>query len=141
MNRHHHLIFYWLPVFVFWGLIFFQSSFPASESIPALPFMDKLLHFIAYAFLGAMMLRALRLQFSGNRFMLGMMLSIGVSTLYGISDEFHQSFVPTRNADFADVMADMLGSIFGVFLYRYVLNRYFSSYPYHSRLDKVANYI
>jgi len=103
--------------------------------------MDKLLHFLVYALLSAMILRALRRHYEDNRFAPAMMLSIGLSVLYGISDEFHQSFVPSRSADSADVLADLLGSISGVFLYRYALNRYFSSYPYHSGLDKIAKYI
>ena len=141
MRRHRHLTIYWFPVFIYCFLIFLQSSFPASESIPDLRFMDKLLHFFAYALLSAMILRALRRHYEDNRFALAMMLSIGLSVLYGISDEFHQSFVPSRSADSADVLADLLGSIFGVFLYRYALGRYFSSYPYHSGLDKIAKYI
>lgn len=141
MRRHRHLAFYWSPVFIYCFFIFLQSSFPASESIPDLRFMDKLLHFLAYALLSAMILRALRRHYETSRFVLAMVLSIGLSALYGISDEFHQSFVPSRSADMADVLADLLGSLFGVFVYRYILNRYFSSYPYHSGLDKIANYI
>jgi len=103
--------------------------------------MDKLLHVTAYALLGAMMLRALRRHFENHRFTFAMMLSTFFAALYGISDEFHQSFVPSRSADVADVLADILGCILGVFVYKYVLDRYFSSYPYHSGLDKIANYI
>ena len=78
MKRRHHLTFYWFPVFIYCFLIFLQSSFPASESIPDLRFMDKLLHFFAYALLSAMILRALRRHYEGNRFALAMMLSIGL---------------------------------------------------------------
>lgn len=48
-----------------------------------------------------------------------MILSITLSSLYGISDEIHQYYVPYRNADVMDVMADILGSIFGVYIYNF----------------------
>jgi len=141
MRRRRHLAVYWFPVFIYCFFIFIRSSFPTSESISAIPFLDKLLHLFAYAVLSALFLRALRRYYGSRRLAYAMILSIGLSTLYGISDEIHQLFVPSRVADFSDVLADFLGSIIGVFLYRYALNRYFSSYPYHSVLDKIVNYI
>ena len=45
------------------------------------------------------------------------MLSILLSSLYGISDEIHQSFVPFRNADCWDVLAEILVSIVGVYIF------------------------
>jgi len=52
-----------------------------------------------------------------------MILSILLSSLYGISDEIHQHFVPSRNADVMDVMADILGSILGVYLYKSIVKK------------------
>jgi VanZ family protein len=36
--------------------------------------------------------------------------------MYGISDEIHQSFVPTRNPKFTDVLFDTIGGIIGFLL-------------------------
>ena len=47
-----------------------------------------------------------------------MLLSVVSASLYGISDEVHQSFVPFREAEVADVIADMLGAASGVLLYQ-----------------------
>lgn len=44
------------------------------------------------------------------------MLSILASSLYGFSDEVHQYFVPHRDADIMDFLADVMGSICGVCL-------------------------
>ncbi len=44
--------------------------------------------------------------------------SIVAATCYGISDEIHQYFVPLRDADFLDFLADMTGSICGVLFVR-----------------------
>lgn len=37
-------------------------------------------------------------------------LSLCFCSLYGLSDEWHQSFVPDREADFLDWVADTLGA-------------------------------
>jgi len=50
-----------------------------------------------------------------------MLLSVVSASLYGISDEIHQSFVPFREAEVADVIADMLGAASGVLLYQLVV--------------------
>jgi VanZ family protein len=44
-------------------------------------------------------------------------LSVVLSSLYGVSDEIHQYFVPFREADLLDVLADTLGGILGVYIY------------------------
>ncbi len=50
-----------------------------------------------------------------------MLLSALSATLYGISDEIHQSFVPFREADVADVIADTIGAFCGVYLYQLLI--------------------
>jgi len=105
-------------------LIFVQSSFPSIESAPELPFSDKMLHFFAYAVLGALFLRAYQtLRIKSNPILL-LILSILSSSLYGISDELHQHFVPSRSAEWMDILADVLGSVFGVFIYRFITAKF-----------------
>ncbi|MCA9424620.1 MAG: VanZ family protein, partial [Candidatus Omnitrophica bacterium] len=38
------------------------------------------------------------------------LIAIALSALYGISDEFHQSFVPERTSDIFDWFADLVGA-------------------------------
>ena len=115
---------YWFPLIIYCILIFLQSSFPSIESVPELPYTDKLLHFFAYAVLGALFLRAYKTLRVRNRLNLLIMFSILSSSLYGISDELHQYFVPCRSAEWMDILADILGSVFGVFIYRYISARF-----------------
>jgi VanZ family protein len=37
-----------------------------------------------------------------------------IATAYGATDEWHQSFVPNRHAEFRDLQADALGACAGV---------------------------
>jgi VanZ family protein len=58
------------------------------------------------------------LSFKNNRQLL-LVLSMASASLYGISDEIHQHFVPYREADFFDAVADILGAICGVYVYQF----------------------
>ena len=120
-------LFYWLPVFIYCLLIFMQSSYPSPESVPDLPYIDKLFHIAVYALLGALFLRAFKTLRIQQNLKLVMILSILLSSLYGISDEIHQHFVPFRNADFMDAMADMIGSVGGVCVYQLFLSKQIGS--------------
>ena len=117
-NKSKCFVLYWLPLILYCLLIFIQSANPSPEQIPSFPFIDKLLHFIAYGILGILFYRAYQtLKIKDNLRML-MLLSAVSASLYGISDEIHQSFVPFRQAEVADVIADMLGAFSGVYLYQ-----------------------
>ena len=117
--RYKNFLFYWFPIIIYCLIIFIQSSYPSPETVPDLPYLDKLLHFSAYAVLGALFLRAFKTTQFKNNINLVIILSILASSFYGISDEVHQYFVPCRNADIMDVLADILGSICGTFLFIY----------------------
>ncbi len=111
-----------LPVIVYCTLIFIQSCYPSPKGIPQFSFSDKIMHILGYALLGALTARAL---FNGNwgienlqssRTLL-IIIAILFSTLYGVSDEIHQSFVAARCGDVFDVAADAAGSALGVLFF------------------------
>ena len=107
----------WLPLVIYCLAIFIQSSFPGPKKLPSFTFADKILHFGAYGLLGILFFRAYEtLPLKANKTLL-ILLSIGSATLYGVSDEIHQYFVPFREADIMDVIANTLGSICGVYFY------------------------
>lgn len=114
---------YWLPLIAACGLIFIQSHYPATMEFPNLQYQDKLKHFAAYAVLGILFYRAyasLKHRPKTYTLLAASMLS---ASLYGLSDEIHQYFVPFRNAEFLDFIADTLGSVCGVLLYHYRVRR------------------
>jgi VanZ family protein len=105
---------YWLPVLVYCLVIFIQSSLPAPDSISKIAHFDKLLHFAAYSVLGALFYRAFFTTRFGKSELKTALVSIFAASLYGLSDEIHQAFVPSRTPDIRDVLADSLGALAGV---------------------------
>ena len=102
----------WGPVVLMLVVIFGASSIPNLKSLPG-NISDKSGHSIGYAMLGGVILRALaggRLRgVTGSR----VLAAIALATLYGVTDEFHQLFVPGRSADRYDVLADCVGATMG----------------------------
>ncbi len=106
----------WLAVAACAGLIFWLSSL--SNPLPFLPSghwsIDKLGHAAEYALLAALCARALAGSVkTPGRVLLGAWF---LATLYGASDEWHQSFVPGRSADVLDLAADAAGAAVGALL-------------------------
>ena len=123
MSRLHKFFIYWFPIIIYCVLIFIQSSYPSIKNVPELPYLDKVLHFVAYALLGALFLRAFKTSRIKNNVRLVFILSVLLSFFYGISDEIHQYFVPYRTADLMDVLADMFGSLMGVYIYQAIVGK------------------
>jgi VanZ family protein len=78
---------------------------------PQISHIDKITHFAVYGLLATLVCRA----FPGRR---GAMWTVVVVSAFGALDEWHQSFVPGRYPEVADWMADTLGAITAVLLYR-----------------------
>jgi VanZ family protein len=113
----------WLPLFAYCLIIFIQSSQPSYEHLPDFRFSDKFLHFSAYAVLGILFFRAFQTLRIKTNIRILILLSIVSASLYGVSDEIHQYFVPFRNADIMDVLANILGAACGVILYQMWVRR------------------
>ena len=72
----------------------------------------------AYGLLAALFVRACHHSWPDRLTRMQLLvLSIGFATLYGLSDEWHQSFVATRQADMLDAVADFVGSALGAGAY------------------------
>lgn len=118
-----HLITRWLPLIVYCILIYIQSSHPVPEEIPSFRFMDKMLHVAAYGVLAILFYRAYQTLPIRHRPRMLMLLSILSASLYGISDEIHQYFIPFREADIFDGIADFMGAIVAVLVYQIWVGR------------------
>ncbi|MBD3368789.1 VanZ family protein [Candidatus Fermentibacteria bacterium] len=97
------------------GVIFYFSHQPQIELVPPLfPWQDKALHFAEFFLLGVALYanRGLR-PWWGTGFMLA------AGSVYALSDEIHQSFVPGRDCSVQDMLADVAGLLISVLLLRW----------------------
>jgi len=98
----------WGPLAAYLALIFYLSS--RSSVGWAVSYPDKLLHFLEYGGLALLFARALnggiRKPVPASRLLIAGSLAL----VYGLSDEFHQAFVPERTSDWHDVLADAVGA-------------------------------
>ncbi len=95
------------------GLIFLlsaQRTLPRAGGVP----VDVAAiggHLVAYAVLATLIRVALG---PPERNMQADVIAVALATLYGLSDEYHQSFVPGRDASSFDLMVDLAGAMGGV---------------------------
>ena len=121
-----------LILVIIWMIfIFMMSAFSATESgsqsyliatfvgklfhiknITLLIFIiRKLAHFTEFLILGILVSNWLK---NYNK---KLCLSVFICTIYAISDEVHQIFVPGRSCEVRDMLIDVLGAIIGIFIF------------------------
>jgi VanZ family protein len=128
----------WVPALAWMLLIFAGSSDVLSAEhtsrflVPFLLWLDpaisyqsiaaihlilrKLGHFSEYAVLAALLWRALRATFSSVPRRLISAATFLIAAGFAASDEFHQSFVPSRTSTVHDVFIDCIGALAAVLL-------------------------
>lgn len=112
---------YWVPPLVWMSFIFFLSS-RQSVTITGTFTVDfvifKGLHMIEYGFLYFLLFRAF---YSLKNKQLGLetkyILALIFAVVYAASDEFHQTFVASREGTIRDILIDTAGI---VLLYMYI---------------------
>lgn len=104
----------WTVLLLYLGAIFYVSS-KSQDDLPSLGFAlsDKVVHLKVYGLLGLLAAWSLRRTWPGLRRGSVVAIVFLAGTLYGLSDEMHQSFVPGRAAEVGDLIADALGSGLG----------------------------
>jgi VanZ family protein len=130
---------YWLPVVIWLIMIFIGSTdlmsaehtshiigpilrwfYPSISParIDQLQFViRKMAHVSEYAVLSLLIVRALAETTRQARFAGPASIALLISGAFAASDEFHQSFVPSRTSSVRDVMIDITGAIFGITIY------------------------
>lgn len=98
----------WVPATLWVGVIFALSSQPALPSPASVG--DKQAHALAYGLLALLCLMGLTGWRSRRIAGASLLGAFVIAVLYGVSDEIHQSFVPGRTPDVADVAADAMGA-------------------------------
>ena len=105
----------WIPAWAMMALIFVLSSISGLPSLPG-GVDDSVPHAVEYSVLAALLLRGL----VGARWrrvtVWAACAAALLATLYGVTDELHQWFVPGRTAEVADLVADASGAVVAVSL-------------------------
>jgi VanZ family protein len=110
------------------GLIFAISSISTLPTLPGNP-SDKLEHFGEYAVLGALLVRAIGGLRGTTQAARVVILAIVIGAIFGLTDEGHQYFVPGRDSDWHDALADAIGASAGAgAMYAWgIITRFFRS--------------
>lgn len=96
---------WWIPACGWMGVIFYLSHQPPGMVAPLFPHQDKVFHFIAYFVLATFLCVALK------RRNYPLFTAVIIAAIYGITDEYHQSFVPGRDVSLLDWFADCSGAL------------------------------
>ncbi|HEX8888482.1 MAG TPA: VanZ family protein [Pyrinomonadaceae bacterium] len=127
------------PLVVWMGFIFFASTgefsadntsriigpllrwlFPgiSEENLALAHFITrKVAHFLEYAILAWLAARSFMTSSKRTLRRHWFLLSLLLVVIYSLSDEYHQSFVPTRGASIYDSFIDMSGGLTALLLY------------------------
>jgi VanZ family protein len=103
----------WLAVAAYCGAIFALSAMESPLPAVTVRVWDKLLHAVEYAGLGGLLCLALASAAPRLRPRDLLLAAALLAAAYGASDEWHQSFVPGRDASALDWLADAAGALLG----------------------------
>ncbi len=103
------------PLIAWAGAIFVLSSLPQVSRVPLPYHLDKLAHAVVYGVLAITAHRAFFRQ-AGSSWLRqhAAILAVVFALVYGVTDEFHQQFVPGRVSSLLDLVADAAGAVITV---------------------------
>ncbi|HYM87555.1 MAG TPA: VanZ family protein [Nitrospiraceae bacterium] len=121
------MLWYWMPVVLYAGVIFFLSaqSHP-EEQLPSFLFegvSDKVLHAVEYGILSLLCYRAFRWAAGSAVARQAVVLAIVTASVFGLTDEVHQLFVPFRESSWLDWLADTVGAVIGALSWRFLRSK------------------
>jgi VanZ family protein len=115
---------YWVPVALYAGTIFYLSSQShPEEQLPSFlieDVSDKVLHAVEYGILALLCYRAFRWAAGPAVARQAVVLAIVTASVYGLTDEAHQFFVPFRESSWLDWLADTIGAVIGAMSWRFI---------------------
>lgn len=108
-----------LPAIAYSAFIFTMSALSAPPTPTFdLSWGDKITHAGAYGLMTLFTFRATRWLLAGRSLGMQMLAAAGYALLFGASDEIHQAFVPNRQCDLMDWIADAAGTLLALLFIR-----------------------
>ena len=118
------LIFWFLGIY--WTILLVLTSLPGND-LPDINVGDKYEHFLAFCGLAMLLNLSLFVQEKYKKLKkYSSSFTFLIVGIYAALDEFHQLFIPGRDCEFLDWIADFTGALAGVFIIRGML-KYFLS--------------
>ena len=138
-NKLRNFLLYQFPAILWILAIFIQSSI-SSLSTPDLGFkmQDKFAHIIEFSVFEFLLRRAFVYSSGINWRKYWYLLTLIAGSIYAVMDEIHQAFVPGRTSDLYDVVADIIGVLIVVNIYRFAAKK-IKSPRGETELKKVHN--
>ncbi len=122
--KQHKGLLVFLPLFIYWIILFILTTIPAPSLPKLLGFSDKIKHIGAYFILALLLSLSIHLQTKiklfANNFSI---VSFVIILFYGAIDELHQLLVSNRSCEFGDWFADLIGGLIGVLIIYFYIRR------------------
>jgi len=95
--------------------IFYFSSLSSIPNTPKSLFIPIIYHFVVFFLFSFLLIVSITgtKRISIKHILIILIISIG----YALLDEFHQSFIPGRDAGLQDIITDVTGIVVGIFFY------------------------
>lgn len=125
--------------FLFLPIILYSIFIVYLSSLSAIPYIitnfeikDKILHFIGFTGYGVLLFlpifflnqnfnEPLDINSIYSNLKKSYIYTFIIAFIFAISDEIHQSYVPGRDADIWDLVADTMGIFFSLLIYHFIL--------------------
>ena len=112
-NKSKQWLLAWGGVFAWCFFLFILSAQPHLRVPGDIPESDKVAHLLVYGVLGWLWGRAVKVSWPGGSALIVLFSVVVFTGIYGLSDEWHQSYIPGRSADLLDGVVDMCGGTLG----------------------------
>ena len=106
-----------IPMLVCMATIFILSHQPGSTHEWLFHGADKIAHLVVYAVLSGTVIYAFSAETRRRNRGVVLIAALLVPILFGLSDEYHQSWIPGRTSEFLDLVADAAGGLVAAFVW------------------------
>jgi VanZ family protein len=135
LERNKVALIYW-PLGIYWAVLLVLTSLPGKD-LPDFKVSDKFEHFLAFCGLAMFLYLSLFVQEKYQKLKnYSSSFTLLIVGIYAALDELHQLFIPGRDCEFLDWIADFTGAFAAVLIIRMIL-KYFLSKQF--KWDKFEN--
>lgn len=126
MKKNNLKFFYLTSTIIWMMIIFWESSIGDYSSVPGTQdghndLLSSIVHVVSYLILCFLLTKSFIV--SGIKNNKAIVYGFIITSLYGITDEIHQYFVPGREMHFSDWLLDTIGALIVFTFYKYKIKK------------------